>query len=44
MVRFGATPAVNAASTVLILVTIVLTLIAVRLQRPERTIGEEGPA
>lgn len=36
MVRFGATPEVNAASTVLIVVTIVLTLIAMRLQRPER--------
>jgi spermidine/putrescine transport system permease protein len=44
MVRFGATPAVNAASTVLILVTIVLTLIAVRLQRPDRTLGEERSA
>jgi spermidine/putrescine transport system permease protein len=44
MVRFGATPAVNAASTVLILVTVVLTLIAVRLQRPERTLGEGHPA
>ena len=42
MVRFGATPAVNAASTVLILVTVLLTVIAVRLQRPERTIVE-GP-
>jgi len=40
MVRFGATPAVNAASTVLILVTVLLTVIAVRLQRPERTIAE----
>jgi spermidine/putrescine transport system permease protein len=37
MVRFGATPEVNAASTVLIVVTIVLTLGAARLQRPERT-------
>jgi spermidine/putrescine transport system permease protein len=36
MVRFGATPEVNAASTVLIVVTVVLTLIAMRLQRPER--------
>jgi len=42
MVRFGATPTVNAASTVLILVTVLLTVIAVRLQRPERTIVE-GP-
>jgi spermidine/putrescine transport system permease protein len=37
MVRFGATPEVNAASTVLIAVTIVLTVIAMRLQRPTRT-------
>jgi spermidine/putrescine transport system permease protein len=36
MVRFGATPEVNAASTVLILVTVVLTVIAMRLQRPEQ--------
>jgi spermidine/putrescine transport system permease protein len=42
MVRFGATPEVNAASTVLILVTVVLTVLAVRLQRPER--GGELPA
>jgi len=41
MVRFGATPKVNAASTVLIAVTIVLTIIAARLQRPERTAREE---
>src|SRR5690606_41829459 len=34
MVRFGATPEVNAASTALIAITIVLTVIAVRLQRP----------
>jgi spermidine/putrescine transport system permease protein len=36
MVRFGATPEVNAASTVLIVVTVLLTLIAMRLQRPEQ--------
>jgi spermidine/putrescine transport system permease protein len=35
MVRFGATPEVNAASTVLIVVTVVLTVIAMRLQRLE---------
>lgn len=34
MVRFGATPEVNAASTILIALTIVLTVIAMRLQRP----------
>jgi spermidine/putrescine transport system permease protein len=39
MVRFGATPEVNAASTVLIAVTLVLTAIAVRLQAPPK--GEE---
>jgi spermidine/putrescine transport system permease protein len=32
MVRFGATPEVNAASTVLIAITIVLTVVAMRLQ------------
>jgi spermidine/putrescine transport system permease protein len=36
MVRFGATPVVNAASTVLIVVTVLLTVIAMRLQRPQR--------
>ncbi len=38
MVRFGATPEVNAASTVLIAITIVLTVLAMRLQRPEQPI------
>ncbi len=33
MVRFGATPEVNAASTALIAVTVLLTVIALRLQR-----------
>ena len=36
MVRFGATPEVNAASTVLIAVTVVLTVIALRLLRPDK--------
>ena len=36
MVRFGATPEVNAASTLLIVVTVLLTVLATRLQRPER--------
>jgi spermidine/putrescine transport system permease protein len=36
MVRFGATPEVNAASTVLIVFTIVLTVIALRLQSPAK--------
>lgn len=34
MVRFGATPEVNAASTVLIAITVVTTVIAMRLQAP----------
>lgn len=34
MVRFGASPEVNAASTLLILVTVLMTVIALRLQRP----------
>jgi spermidine/putrescine transport system permease protein len=36
MVRFGATPEVNAASTVLIAVTILLTVVAMRLQAPAK--------
>jgi spermidine/putrescine transport system permease protein len=36
MVRFGATPEVNAASTVLILITIALTVVAMRLQSPPK--------
>lgn len=36
MVRFGATPEVNAASTVLIVLTVLLTVIAVRLQSPAK--------
>jgi spermidine/putrescine transport system permease protein len=39
MVRFGATPEVNAASTVLILITIALTVVAMRLQAPPRAGG-----
>ena len=37
MVRFGATPEVNAASTALIAVTVLLTVLAARLQAPGRT-------
>ena len=37
MVRFGATPEVNAASTVLIVITILLTIIAMKLQSPAKT-------
>ncbi len=36
MVRFGATPEVNAASTVLIAITLLLTVIAMRMQSPAR--------
>lgn len=36
MVRFSVTPEVNAASTVLIVITIILTLIALRFQSPEK--------
>jgi len=42
MVRFGATPDVNAASTILIVVTVLLTIIAMRLQKPET--AKELPA
>lgn len=37
MVRFGATPEVNAASTVLIVLTVVLTVVAMRLQSPAKS-------
>ncbi len=37
MVRFSVTPEVNAASTVLVVITIILTLIAMRFQSPEKT-------
>jgi spermidine/putrescine transport system permease protein len=37
MVRFSVTPEVNAASTVLVIITVVLTLIAMRLQAPNKT-------
>ena len=42
MVRFGATPEVNAASTVLIVVTVLLTIVAVRWQRPDKQAAELG--
>jgi len=38
-VRFGATPEVNAASTVLIVLTLALTVVAMRLQAPSKTAG-----
>lgn len=34
MVRFSVTPEINAASTILILMTLVLTFVAIRLQKP----------
>jgi len=34
MVRFSVTPEVNAASTVLVVITIILTAIAMRFQKP----------
>ncbi|QPC44426.1 ABC transporter permease [Kaustia mangrovi] len=36
MVRFSVTPEVNAASTVLIVITVIATIFAVRLQAPDR--------
>jgi len=39
MVRFSVTPEVNAASTVLILITIVATVLAMRMQTPSRSEG-----
>ena len=39
MVRFSVTPEINAASTILVLVTIVLTAIAMRFQRPDKAAG-----
>ncbi|MEM7058450.1 MAG: ABC transporter permease [Pseudomonadota bacterium] len=36
MVRFSVTPEVNAASTILVLITIVVTALMIRLQRPDK--------
>ena len=36
MVRFSVTPEVNAASTILVLITVVTTLVAMRMQSPEK--------
>lgn len=41
MVRFSVTPEVNAASTVLIVITVVATVAAMRLQGPARGLGAE---
>ncbi len=43
MVRFSVTPEVNAASTVLIVITVIATVLAMRFQSPSRrSAGEEG--
>ncbi len=43
MVRFSVTPEVNAASTVLIVITVIATVLAMRFQSPSRRAGgEEG--
>jgi len=41
MVRFSVTPEINAASTVLVVITVVATVIAMRLQAPRKN-GAEG--
>ncbi len=42
MVRFSVTPEVNAASTMLILLTVVLTTIALKLQGRMGTLAQQG--
>jgi len=44
MVRQGVSPDVNAASTLLIVITVVATWFAIRLQRPARPAGSGAPA
>lgn len=39
MVRFSVTPEVNAASTILIVLTVILTFIALRFQNPAKELG-----
>ena len=39
MVRFSVTPEINAASTILVLVTIVVTAVAMRFQKPDSAAG-----
>ena len=39
MVRFSVTPEINAASTVLVLITIVITALAMWMQRPDKAEG-----
>lgn len=43
MVRFSVTPEVNAASTILILMTVLLTFVALRLQGASSLAGGHGP-
>ena len=40
MVRFSVTPEVNAASTLLIVITILLTIVAMRFQSPDKIEGQ----
>ena len=42
MIRFSVTPEVNAASTVLIVITVIVTVIAMRLQMPARRQSGDG--
>ncbi len=42
MVRFSVTPEVNAASTVLIIITVIVTIVAMKLQAPSRSARKEG--
>ena len=44
MVRFSVTPEVNAASTVLVVITVAVTALALWLQRPERLAREAAAA
>jgi spermidine/putrescine transport system permease protein len=37
MVKFGVSPEINAASTILIVITIVATVLAMKLQAPEKS-------
>jgi spermidine/putrescine transport system permease protein len=39
MVRFSVTPEVNAASTLLIVLTVLLTVVALRFQNPKEVAG-----
>ena len=39
MVRFSVTPEVNAASTALIVITVIVTVVAMALQAPQKSEG-----